>query len=159
LKLKLSFETPEQYSKEHPIHMGVFAHGGVGKTTFAGTSGLRTLLLDCGDAGAITLRKVPRGLRIIRLRSSTQFLDAMDQINRMANQIDLLVIDTLTGLQTRAIKEIKGKRGDMNQRKWGQVGSRVIECLSETENFPKDVLYLMQEKNEPQRTRRTKAKR
>src|SRR6185437_6067802 len=73
-------------------------------------------------------------------------LAGMDVINRNADKFDLLVVDTLTGLQSMAIREVKGKKAEMNQRKWGQVGSRVIECISETKSFPKDVIYLAQEK-------------
>ena len=58
-----------------------------------------------------------------------------------------MAIDTVTGLQSLALREVKGKRNfEMNQRKWGLVGSRVIECIAETRNFPKDVIYLVQEK-------------
>jgi len=49
-------------------------------------------------------------------------------------------------LTAKAITEVKGKRGEMNRRKWGQVGSKVIECISETKAFPKDVIYLAQER-------------
>lgn len=147
----LEFSDPSEYSKDLPIHMAVYAKNGVGKTTFVGTaakSGMRITLLDCSDAGAITLRKHPKEfLKIIRIKNIHHYLDTMEHCIRHADEIDIVVADTLTGLQSLALKEVKGKRSfEMNQRKWGLVGSRVIECIAETRNFPKDVIYLVQEK-------------
>lgn len=146
----LQFTDPEIYSKDNPIHLAVYAKNGIGKTTFAGDperTGLRTVLLDCSDAGAVTLRNVKRDLKIIRIRSILHYLDAVEDIIRRADEYDLLVADTISGLQALSIREVKGKRNfDMNQKKWGLVGSRVIECIAETRNFPKDVIYLVQEK-------------
>lgn len=145
---EINYETAQSYTEDIPIHLAIYAKNGVGKTTLAGTTGLKTVLLDCSDSGAITLRRAnPQGLRIIRITSILQYLDVIDDVNRKAKEIDLLVVDTVTGLQSIAVAEVKGKRKfEMNQRKWGQVGSRIIECVTETRNFPKDVIYLIQEK-------------
>jgi len=134
----------EYFQDFHPSIL-IYGYNGTGKTTFAGTTGLKTLLLDCSDAGVMTLRKASN-LRIIRVQSTMHYLDVMDKVNSLAEKVDLLVVDTLTGLQSMAIKEVKGRRGEMNMRKWGQVGSRVIECISETRMFKKDVIYLAQER-------------
>lgn len=148
---ELEFSDPGEYSKEQPIHLAVYARNGAGKSTFAGTGakgGMRTVLLDCTDAGAVTLRHHPKEfLKIIRIKNINHYLDVIEDCIRRANEIDLLIPDTITGLQSLALKEVKGKRNfEMNQRKWGQVGSRIIECIGETRNFPNDVLYLVQEK-------------
>lgn len=140
-----SFE--DYFTDFHP-HICIYSWNGAGKTFFSGKTGLRTLLLDCGDAGVVTLRGVNK-LKIVRIKSITHYLDAIDRANSLAaaDKLDLLVVDTLTGLQSKAIREVKGKRNfEMNQRKWGQVSSRVIECLAETRGFPKDVIYHAQEK-------------
>jgi hypothetical protein len=146
----LVFEDPEAYSKDNPVHMAVYAKNGIGKTTFAGDperTGLNTVLIDCSDAGAVTLRKVKSNLKIVRIRSIREYLDTINGIIGRANEFDLLVADTITGLQSLALREVKGKGNfEMNQRKWGLVASRVIECIAETRNFPKDVIYLVQEK-------------
>ena len=147
----LEFSDPSEYSKSNPIHMAIYARNGIGKTTFAGNAargGMRVTLLDCSDSGAVTLRNHPKeSLRIIRITSILHYLDVIDDVIRRSDEIDVLVPDTITGLQSLALKEVKGKRNfEMNQRKWGQVGSRIIECIAETRNFPKDVLYLVQEK-------------
>lgn len=148
----LEFSSPAEYSKDQPIHMAIYARNGIGKTTLAGNAaknGMRVTLLDCSDSGAVTLRNHPTShLKIIRIRNILHYLDVMEQVIRDADKTDLLVPDTLTGLQSLALREVKGKRKfDMNQRLWGLVGSRVIECVAETRNFPKDVLYLVQEKS------------
>lgn len=147
----LEFSDPAEYSKDMPIHMAIYAKNGIGKTTLAGNAaknGMRVTLLDCSDSGAVTLRNHPKeNLRIIRVRNIMHYLDIVEQVIREKDKVDLLVPDTLTGLQSLALREVKGKRNfEMNQRKWGLVGSRVIECIAETRNFPKDVLYLIQEK-------------
>lgn len=147
----LDFSDPQQYSEHEPIHVAVYAKNGVGKTTFAGgpsKEGMRTVILDCSDSGAVTLRNHPKEfIKIIKIKSILHYLDVIDDVIRRADEIDLLVPDTLTGLQSLALKEVKGKRNFvMNQNKWGLVGARIIECIAETRNFPKDVLYLLQEK-------------
>jgi phage nucleotide-binding protein len=141
----VKFSGFEEYFKDFHPHTLFYSFNGVGKTTFAGRTGLRTILLDCGDAGVVTLRGA-KNLKIVRITSVSQYLDVIEKVIRLADKIDLLVVDTLTGLQSRAIREVKGKRGEMNQRKWGQASGKVIECISETSNFPKDIIYLAQEK-------------
>ena len=135
----------DYFSDFHP-HMCIYGFNGTGKTTLAGKTGLRTVLLDCGDAGVMTLRRT-NNVKIIRIRSILHYLDALGEAIAKADQIELLVPDTLTGLQSMAIKEVKPKRTfEMNQKKWGSAASRVIECISETSNFPNDVIYLAQER-------------
>jgi phage nucleotide-binding protein len=141
----IHFSSYDEYFKDFFLHLVLYSFNGVGKTTFAGRTGLRTVLLDCGDSGVVTLKGVQK-LKIVKIKSTLHYLDVMDSVNRRAEQFDLLVADSLTGLTAMAIKEVKGKRGDMNRRKWGMVGSKVIECVSETKNFPKDVIYLAQER-------------
>jgi phage nucleotide-binding protein len=141
----IQFQSFEDYFKDFKLHIMFYSFNGAGKTTLAGRTGLRTVLLDCGDSGVVTLKGVQK-LKIVKIKSTTHYLDAMDALNRKAGQFDLLIVDTLTGLTSKAITEVKGKRGDMSQRKWGMVGSKVIECISETKAFTKDVIYLAQEK-------------
>lgn len=144
---EIKFDSLDSYFEDFHPHILIYSFNGAGKTTFAGSTGLRTILLDCGDAGVVTLRKQSKNknLKVIRIKSISQYMDVIDKINRLSDKIDLLVVDTLTGLQSIAIKEVKGK-GDMNQRKWGQAGGKVIECISETRIFPKDIIYLAQER-------------
>ncbi len=141
----IKFSNFQEYFDGFCPHMMLYSFNGVGKTTLAGRTGLRTVLLDCGDAGVVTLKGVDK-LKIIRIQNVFHYLDVMDEVNRRSDEFDLLIVDTLTGLQSMAIREIKGKKGEMNQRRWGQVSSRVIECASETRGFSKDVIYLAQEK-------------
>jgi len=143
----IHFSSFGEYFEDFHPHSLFYAYNGVGKTTFAARSGLRTILLDCGDSGVTTLRGMdPKKLKIIRILSTSHYLDVMDEVNQKADQFDLLVPDSLTGLTSMAIREVKGRRGDMNRKKWGLVGSKVIECISETRAFKKDVIYLSQEK-------------
>jgi len=143
----VKFSGFEEYFTGFCPHLCLYSWNGCGKTTLAGKTGLRTILIDCGDAGVVTLRDADRKkLKIIRIQSTLHYLDTMDEIKRLSDKFDLLVVDTLTGLQSMAIKEVKGRRGEMNQRKWGQAGSKVIECISETRMFLKDIIYLAQEK-------------
>lgn len=146
MKENVKFSSFEDYFEGFHPHSLIYSFNGCGKTTLTGRTGLRTVILDCGDAGVITLRDWYEHVKIIRIRSIEHYLDAIDQVLKLSDKIDLLVVDTLTGLQSRAIKEVKGRRGEMNQKKWGQAGGKVIECISETRNFPKDVIYLAQER-------------
>lgn len=136
-----------EFLKTDPPHSAIYGLNGVGKTTLAGmTHDLKTVFIDCSDAGIRTLRKAPSSrIKVIRIRSVAQYLEAITWLCGKAHLFDLLVPDTITGLQRLAIKETKGK-GDMNQKKWGTVASKVIECISETRNFPKEVIYLAQER-------------
>jgi phage nucleotide-binding protein len=141
----IKFSPFSEYFQDFCPHICLYSYNGCGKTSFAGRTGLRTVLFDCSDAGVVTLRGAEK-LRIKKIRSINECLDALDEVNRRADDIELLVIDTLTGLQSIAIKEVKGKRGDMSQRKFGQANSKVIECISEARNFPRDIIYLAQER-------------
>lgn len=143
---EISFSDFHEYFQDFCPSMMLYSWNGAGKTTFAGNTGLRTVLLDCGDAGVVSLRKVNSNLKIVRIRSTDHYLEVIEKVTRMMDKIDLLVIDTLTGLQTKAIREVKGKKGEMNIRKWGFVGGKLIECISETRNFTKDIIYLAQER-------------
>lgn len=140
---KADFQNPADYFEGFHPHSAFYSYNGCGKSTLAGMTGLRTVLLDCGDSGAVTVRKA-KNLKIVRIRSISHYLEIIDEISRIKG-IELLAVDTLTGLQSMAIKEVKGK-GEMSQRKWGSVNGKVIECISETKNFPNDVIYLIQEK-------------
>lgn len=147
----LEFSDPLEYSKDQPIHTAVYAKNGTGKTTFAGgpsKENMKVVVIDCTDSGAITLRNHPKeNLKIIKIKSILHYLDIIEDVIRRSDEIDLLVVDTLTGLQSLAVQEVKGKKSfQMNKNKWAVSGSKVIECIAETRNFPKDVLYLLQEK-------------
>jgi phage nucleotide-binding protein len=145
--MKIAFSSFQDYFTGFCPTMLLYSFNGSGKTTFCGMTGLRTVLLDCGDAGVVTLRRAsPKNLKIIRIKSTDHYMDVIGEVVRLADKIDLLVIDTLTGLQSKAIREVKGRKGQMSIRKWGQVSGKMIECISETRNFPKDVIYLAQEK-------------
>lgn len=140
---KADFQDPSNYFDGFHPHAAFYSYNGCGKSTLAGMTGLKTVLLDCGDAGAVTVRKA-ENLKIVRIKSIKHYLEIIEELGRIKG-IELLVVDTLTGLQSIAIKEVKGK-GEMSQRKWGSVNGKVIECISETKGFPNDVIYLMQEK-------------
>jgi phage nucleotide-binding protein len=145
--MSIKFEDPNMYPPDFPVCMGLYGYNGVGKTTFAGRTGLRTIHLDCGDAGKVAL-KGSKNVKTVKIQSTKQYIEIIQEINlRYASKVDLLVPDTITGLQTLAIREVKGKGGEMNRRRWGQVASKLIECLYETSNFPHDIIYLVQEKN------------
>lgn len=141
------FSTLENYFDDYHPHVLIYGYNGTGKTTLAGKTGMRTVLLDCRDSGLATLRKVdPQFLRVVRINSIFHYLDAIAKATQNAAKIDLLVVDTLSGLRSIAVREVKPKRSfDMNIKKWGQVSSRLIECIHETRNFPNDVIYLAQE--------------
>lgn len=142
----LEFVSFDSYFADLHPHVLFYGFNGTGKTTLAGKTGMRTVLLDCGDSGVVTLRGVGKNLKIIRILSWEHYLDVVEKLNRMADNLDLLVTDTLTGLASMCIKKVKGRRGSMNIKKWSIVSSQVIECISETRNFPKDVIYLAQER-------------
>ena len=146
--MKLDFSSFEEYFSNFNPHMCFYGFNGTGKSSLAGRTGLRTIELDCGDAGVVTLRGA-KNLRIIKIRSISHYLDQVTEINSRSDKIDIIVPDTLTGLQSLAIREVKGKgrnKKEMNQRLWGQVSSMVIECIHETSLFPGTVIYLAQEK-------------
>lgn len=143
----IKFSTFHDYFSNFHPHSMYYSWNGCGKTSLAGRTGLKTILLDCGDSGVVTLRGCdPKKLKIIRIRGTGHYLEVMDEINRRADSVELLVPDTLTGLQSLAINEVKGRGGGMNQRKWGQAGGKVIECIAETRTFPNDIIYLAQER-------------
>lgn len=150
--MAIKFSGFDEYFHDFHPHLMYYGYNGTGKTSLAAKSGLKTILIDCGDAGVMTLRKFLQNskysklVKIIRVKSTPQYFEVMEEIVRRAASIDLLVVDTLSGLEKLAVKEVKGKGGEMSQRKWGQAAGKIIEAISETKMFPKDVIYLCQEK-------------
>jgi len=143
--MKIKFSDFNDYFSDYHPHLMIYGFNGTGKSTLAGRTGLRTVELDCGDAGVVTLRGASN-LKIVRIRSISHYLDVVAELNNRSGSVDLLIPDTITGLQSLAIREVKGKGGSMNQKKWGEAASKVIECVHETSQFSGDVIYLAQEK-------------
>lgn len=146
--MSIQFSNFHEYFEGFHPNLLFYSWNGCGKTTLAGKTGMKTIYLDCGDAGVMSLRKGadPKKVKFVRIRSTNHYIEVIDEVVRRASSVDLLVVDTLTGLQSQAIREVKGKGGKMSRNKWGDAGSKVIECISETCSFPKDIIYLAQEK-------------
>src|SRR6185437_8611552 len=67
---KVQFSDFNEYFHDFHPHLMFYSWNGAGKTTLAGKTGLRTVLLDCGDAGVVTLKNADRSkLKIIRIKS------------------------------------------------------------------------------------------
>ena len=142
------------------LTMVVYSRNGVGKTTFACSSGLRTLVIDCNEKGTQSVRKVPGVDKFVL--GNFERLDWVYWYLRAGNHpYKVVVIDTVTMLAMMCMKFILKDDADRDigrdpmmpdKRHWGKLGEMIKDAiikfrnLSEHPTNPVHVIFTAQEK-------------
>jgi phage nucleotide-binding protein len=149
-----------------PLRMCVYAHQKVGKTRFAGSSNLKTLLIDCRDKGTETVSDRPN-VDVFPVDEYPEIDEAFwllsTQNAKRAEPYELYVIDNITMLATIAMKHILGERARDQVAKpliprtdqWNEVTQMLNNVILEWTLLPMHGLFLAQEKtytiNDPEK--------
>lgn len=132
----------------------IYSRNGIGKTTFAGSSELKTLIIDCGERGTFSVRKRPN-VDVIRLDNWEQLDWIYWYLRGGKHEYEVAAIDTITGLATICMKWVLKEdiNRDMNRdplmpnkQDWGKLGQAMKEAITRFRNLPMHVIFTAQEK-------------
>lgn len=136
------------------LKMVVYGRNGVGKTTFAGSSNLKTLLVDCNEKGWIALRNRPN-VEVYPLEIWDQLDWVYWFLRAKHHEYEVVAIDTITMLAAIGMKWILSDEASRDfskdpqmpdKRHWGKLGEVVKTAIINFRNLPMHVLFLAQEK-------------
>jgi phage nucleotide-binding protein len=142
------------------LTMVIYGRNGTGKTTFACSSGLKTLVIDCNEKGTQSVRKLTNVDKFVL--GNFERLDWVYWYLRAGNHpYQVVVIDTVTMLAMMCMKYILKDDADRDigrdpmmpdKRHWGKLGEMIKDAiikfrnLSEHPTHPVHVIFTAQEK-------------
>lgn len=130
-----------------------YAQQKIGKTHFAGSSDLKTLIVDCRDDGSEAVSDRPN----VDIFMAHKFSD-IDQpfwlLNTQPHDYEVAVVDNLTTAAAIAMQDILGDRSrdqaapPMIPAKpdWNKVTQQIVKLVYEWRDLPMHVLFLAYEK-------------
>jgi hypothetical protein len=136
-------------SASDTLAMVIYSRNKIGKTVFACSSELKTLIIDCNEEGSVSVRKRPN-VDVYDLK--TWYLRTAD------HPYKVLAIDTVTMLAMVGMKYVLKDdfERDMNRdpmtpdkRSWGKLGEMMKDAIIKFRNLKKrgiHVIFLAQEK-------------
>lgn len=136
------------------LTMCVYGRNGSGKTTFIGSSDLKTLIIDCNEKGTLSVRRRPNVFRF-KLTSWEQTDWIYWFLRSKSNDYQVIGIDTITGLAVICMKWILKEEADRDfnrdplmpdKRHWGKLGIMIKEFITRFTNLEAHVIFTAQEK-------------
>jgi len=134
--------------------MVVYSKNKVGKTRFACSSELKTLVIDCNERGTTSVRKYKNASKY-----RVQVWDDLDAIYWLLrsgeHDFEVVVIDTVTMLAIVCMKFVLKDDHDRDfnrdpkspdQRSWGKLGEHLKDVIIKFRNLPMHVIFTAQEK-------------
>jgi phage nucleotide-binding protein len=141
---------------EH-LAMVVYSRNKVGKTVFACSSNLKTLIIDCNEQGSVSVRKRPN-VDVYDLRTWDDLDPIYWYLRNSPHDYKVVVIDTITMLAMVGMKYVLKDDfdRDMNRdpmtpdkRSWGKLGEMIKDATIKFRNLKlrgMHVIFLAQEK-------------
>lgn len=136
------------------LKLCVYGRNGTGKTTFIGSSDLKTLIIDCNEKGTLSVRRRPN-VDVFKLEQWEQ-LDWIYWFLRTKNNgYEVVGIDTITGLAVMCMKWVLKEdvardfsRDPLmpDKRSWGKLGEAMKDAISRFRNLEAHVIFTAQEK-------------
>lgn len=136
------------------LKMVVYGRNKVGKTTFACSSDLKTLLIDCNEQGWKAARRRPN-VDVFPL----EYWDQLDWVywflKSGQHEYQVVVLDTVTMLANIGMKWVLGDEAARDpsrdpqmpdKRSWGKLGEVVKTTIINFRNLPMHVIITAQEK-------------
>ncbi len=136
------------------LTMCVYARNGAGKTTFIGSSDLKTLIIDCNEKGTLSVRQRPNVFRF-KLDNWEQTDWIYWYLRTKNHGYEVVGIDTITGLATICMKWVLKEDSDRDfnrdplmpdKRHWGKLGQAMKEFITRFTNLDMHVIFTAQEK-------------
>lgn len=136
------------------LKLCVYGRNGVGKTTFIGSSDLKTLIIDCNEKGTLSVRK-RSNVDVFALEQWEQLDWVYWYLRNGTHEYQVVAIDTITGLAVRCMKWVlkEDAMRDMNRdplmpdkRHWGKLGEAMKDAVTRFRNLPMHVIFTAQEK-------------
>jgi phage nucleotide-binding protein len=136
-----------------PLKMVVYGRNKQGKTHFAGSSELKTLIIDCNEKGQETLAD-RENVDVYHLDSWKEENDLYWWIKTAKHDYEVIAIDTVSSLSNRCMKFVmkeaehdSGVDPAMPQRQhWGKAGTLMSDFLTDWRNLPYHIIFLAQER-------------
>lgn len=148
------------------LKMCIYARNKIGKTRFACSSELKTLVIDCNEKGWQSVRR-QKNVDVFHLTRFEQ-LDWVYWLLRAGeHNYEVVVIDTMTMLATLGMKYVLKDQADRDmsadpmmpdKRHWGKLGELLKDAILKFRNLDMHVIFLAQEKttyNEDEETGET----
>lgn len=137
------------------LAMVVYGRGGMGKTTFGASSGLKTLIIDFNEKGTISVRK-QKNVHVYRV----EYWEELDWIywylKAGKHDFKVVVLDTITSMAVIGMKWVLGdeQARDANRdplmpdkRHWGKLGELLKNQIYNFRNLPMHVIFTAHERN------------
>lgn len=136
------------------LKLCIYGRNKQGKTRFACTSPLKTLLIDCNERGYGSVRN--RDNVTVAELARWEDLDPIYWYLRGGNHdFEVVVIDTITMLAKMGMKWVLKENAERDftadvmtpdKRSWGKLGEAMIETITRFRNLPLHVIFTAQEK-------------
>ena len=136
------------------VKMVVYGRNKQGKTVFACTSELKTLLIDCNERGYASVRK-QENVQIYELQRWEDLDPIYWYLRSGKHDFEVVVIDTITMLANICMKWVLKENADRDmtadvqtptRQSWGKLGEAMKETIIRFRNLPMHVIFTAQEK-------------
>ena len=138
-----------------PLKMVLYGRNGKGKTHFAGSSNLKTLVVDCQEKGTESLEDRPN-VDVLFLQTWDDLQYIYWHLRDGDHPYEVVVIDTITSLSTLCMKWVLKDDNDRGssedplmpgRQQYGKLGEAMTNMIIDWRNLPYVVIFLAQERS------------
>jgi phage nucleotide-binding protein len=136
------------------LKLCIYSRNGIGKTTFSGSSELKTLIIDCNEKGTLSIRK-RANVSVIRIEHWEQLDWIYWYLRTNKHGYEVVSIDTITGLAVLCMKWVLKEDASRDlsrdplmpgKQHWGKLGQAMNDAITRFRNLDMHVIFTAQEK-------------
>lgn len=137
------------------LAMVIYGRGGMGKTTFGASSGLKTIIIDFNERGTLSVKKQPN-VFVYRVEYWHQLDWIYWYLKNGKHDYEVVVLDTVSSMATIGMKWVLGDDAsrDANRdplmpdkRSWGKLGELLKTSFMNWRNLPMHVIFTAHERS------------